>query len=147
MHSSRTFTVCLNFSILICLQAVIRGQQESRWLRSFLSAKRRRVVNIYLEDDQQLDRVYWYLNELYAKAVPKSPRLADVKSMEHVPFVLDVLLPEVREDSHYRLHFCTRLSFYFLTCNFLAGYHICHCWGGQRFGQKGRREVPERAMH
>ncbi|XP_043951947.1 PWWP domain-containing DNA repair factor 3A isoform X1 [Gambusia affinis] len=76
------------------LLAVIRGQQESRWLRSFLSAKRRRVVNIYLEDDQQLDRVYWYLNELYAKAVPKSPRLADVKSMEHVPFVLDVLLPE-----------------------------------------------------
>ncbi|XP_014833707.1 PREDICTED: PWWP domain-containing protein MUM1-like isoform X1 [Poecilia mexicana] len=76
------------------LLAVIRGQQESRWLRSFLSAKRRRVVNIYLEDDQQLDRVYWYLNELYAKAVPKSPRLADVKSMERVPFVLDVLLPE-----------------------------------------------------
>ncbi|XP_032416840.1 PWWP domain-containing DNA repair factor 3A isoform X3 [Xiphophorus hellerii] len=76
------------------LLAVIRGQQESRWLRSFLSAKRRRVVNIYLEDDQQLDRVYWYLNELYVKAVPKSPRLADVKLMEHVPFVLDVLLPE-----------------------------------------------------
>ncbi|MEQ2211573.1 hypothetical protein XENOCAPTIV_007391, partial [Xenoophorus captivus] len=48
--------------------AVIRGQHQSRWLRSFLSAKRRRVVNIYLEDDQQLDQVYWYLNELYGKA-------------------------------------------------------------------------------
>lgn len=80
--------------VLICLQAVIRGQQQSRWLRSFLSAKRRRVVNIYLEDDQQLDQVYWYLNELYAKAVAKSPCLAEVKSMESVPFVLDVLLPE-----------------------------------------------------
>lgn len=76
------------------LLAVIRGQQQSRWLRSFLSAKRRRVVNIYLEDDQQLDQVYWYLNELYAKAVAKSPCLAEVKSMESVPFVLDVLLPE-----------------------------------------------------
>lgn len=76
------------------LQAVIRGQQQSRWLRSFQSANRRRVVNIYLEDDQQLDQVYWYLNELYTKAVT-APCLAEVKSMERVPFVLDVLLPEV----------------------------------------------------
>lgn len=75
------------------LLAVIRGQQQSRWLRSFQSANRRRVVNIYLEDDQQLDQVYWYLNELYTKAVT-APCLAEVKSMERVPFVLDVLLPE-----------------------------------------------------
>uniref|UniRef100_UPI0037E9AA99 PWWP domain-containing DNA repair factor 3B-like n=1 Tax=Semicossyphus pulcher TaxID=241346 RepID=UPI0037E9AA99 len=76
------------------LLAVIRGQQQSRWLRSFLSANRRRVVNIYLEDDQQLDQVYWYLNELYATAVDSAPCLAEVKPMERVPFVLDVLLPE-----------------------------------------------------
>lgn len=54
----------------------------------------KRVVNIYLEDDEQLDQVYWYLNELYTSAVT-SPCLAEVKSMERVPFVLDVLLPEV----------------------------------------------------
>ncbi|XP_038556923.1 PWWP domain-containing DNA repair factor 3B isoform X1 [Micropterus salmoides] len=76
------------------LLAVISGQQQSRWLRSFLSANRRRVVNIYLEDDQQLDQVYLYLNELYATAVATAPCLAEVKSMERVPFVLDVLLPE-----------------------------------------------------
>ncbi|XP_051235156.1 PWWP domain-containing DNA repair factor 3B isoform X2 [Dicentrarchus labrax] len=76
------------------LLAVIHGQQQSRWLRSFLSANRRRVVNIYLEDDQQLDQVYWYLNELYATAVATAPCLTEVKSMERVPFVLDVLLPE-----------------------------------------------------
>ncbi|KAM7406304.1 hypothetical protein PAMP_000690 [Pampus punctatissimus] len=75
------------------LLAVIRGQQHSRWLHSFQSANRRRVVNIYLEDDQQLDQVYWYLNELYTTAVT-APCLAEVKSMERVPFVLDVLLPE-----------------------------------------------------
>ncbi|XP_026148866.1 PWWP domain-containing DNA repair factor 3B isoform X2 [Mastacembelus armatus] len=75
-------------------EAVIRGQQQSRWLRSFLSASRRRVVNVYLEDDQQLDRVYWYLNELYATAVATAPCPTEVKSMERVPFVLDVLLPE-----------------------------------------------------
>lgn len=76
------------------LLAVIRGQQQSRWLRSFLSANRRRVVNIYLEDDQQLDKVYCYLNELYATAVATASCLDEVKSMERVPFVLDVLLPE-----------------------------------------------------
>ncbi|XP_017274133.1 PWWP domain-containing DNA repair factor 3A [Kryptolebias marmoratus] len=76
------------------LLAVIGGQQQSRWLHAFLSAKRRRVVNTYLEDDQQLDQVYWYLDELYATTVAKSPCLAEVKQMERVPFVLDVLLPE-----------------------------------------------------
>ncbi|XP_049460338.1 PWWP domain-containing DNA repair factor 3B isoform X3 [Epinephelus fuscoguttatus] len=76
------------------LLAVIRGQQQSRWLCSFLSSRRRRVVNIYLEDDQQLDQVYWYLSELYATAVATAPCLAEMKSIERVPFVLDVLLPE-----------------------------------------------------
>lgn len=77
------------------LQAVIHGQEKSRWLRSFLSDNRRRVVNIYLEDDHQLDQVYCYLNELYTAAVANAPCVADVKSMDRVPFVLDVLLPEV----------------------------------------------------
>lgn len=76
------------------LLAVIHGQQQSRWLSSFRSARRTRVVNIYLEDDQQLDQVYWYLNGLYTMAVATSPCLAEMKSMERVPFVLDVLLPE-----------------------------------------------------
>lgn len=89
----RTHTSCLSLP----LQAVISGQQQSRWFRSFLSASRRRVVNIYLEDDQQLDQVYWYLNELYAnaRASASAPLLAKMRSMERVPFVLDVLLPEV----------------------------------------------------
>nr|XP_015808263.2 PWWP domain-containing DNA repair factor 3A isoform X1 [Nothobranchius furzeri] len=76
------------------LLAVIHGQQQSRWLRSFLSAKRRRVVNTYLEDDQQLDQVYHYLNELYTTAMSKSSCLLEMKSLDQVPFVLDVLLPE-----------------------------------------------------
>ncbi|XP_076012313.1 PWWP domain-containing DNA repair factor 3B isoform X2 [Genypterus blacodes] len=76
------------------LLAVISGQQQSRWLHLFLSAKRRRVVNIYLEDEKQLDQVYLYLNELYATAVTTVPCVAELKSMERVPFILDVLLPE-----------------------------------------------------
>lgn len=96
------------FLLLLSSQAVIRGQQQSRWLRSFLSANRRRVVNIYLEDDQQLDQVYWYLNELYATAVATAPCLTEIKSMERVPFVLDVLLPEVSESSP--IHVCLLLE-------------------------------------
>ncbi|KAK2854213.1 hypothetical protein Q5P01_006874 [Channa striata] len=76
------------------LLAVIHGQQQSRWLRSYQSANRKRVVNIYLEDDQQLDQVYCYLSELYTTAVTTAPCLVEVKPMERVPFVLDVLLPE-----------------------------------------------------
>uniref|UniRef100_A0A1A8H9V8 Melanoma associated antigen (Mutated) 1 n=2 Tax=Nothobranchius korthausae TaxID=1143690 RepID=A0A1A8H9V8_9TELE len=76
------------------LLAVIHGQQQSRWLRSFLSAKRKRVVNIYLEDDQQLDQVYQYLNELCTTATSKSSCLLEMKPLDQVPFVLDVLLPE-----------------------------------------------------
>lgn len=52
-------------------------------------------MNVYLEDDQQLDQVYWYLSELYTTAIANAPCLTEVKSIERVPFVLDVLLPEV----------------------------------------------------
>lgn len=77
------------------LLAVVHGQQESRWLRSFLHAnQRRRVVKVYLEDDQQLDSVYKYLNELYATALSTQPHLAELNSMERIAFVMDVLLPE-----------------------------------------------------
>lgn len=67
-------------------------------------------MNTYLEDDQQLDQVYLYLNELYATAMSTAPGLSKVKSMERVPFVLDVLLPEVGLDFHQHLY----LSFIFV---------------------------------
>ncbi|XP_028442891.1 PWWP domain-containing DNA repair factor 3B isoform X2 [Perca flavescens] len=76
------------------LLAVIHGQQQSRWLHSFLSASRKPGVNIYLADDQQLDQVYLYLNELYETTVAATPCLPKLAFMEHVPFILDVLLPE-----------------------------------------------------
>lgn len=76
------------------LLAVMRGQQSSRWLHSFLSVNRRRVVNIYLEDDKQLDQVYWYLSELYSTTAETDTCLEHIKSIDPVPFVLDVLLPE-----------------------------------------------------
>lgn len=77
------------------LLAVIRGQQESKWLCLFLSASRRRYVPVYLEDGHQSDQVYSYLNELYKTAVASTPCQTKLKNVEQVPFyVLDVLFPE-----------------------------------------------------
>ncbi|KAM3625683.1 uncharacterized protein V6R79_016032 [Siganus canaliculatus] len=76
------------------LLAVIHGQQQSRWLRSFQSGRRRRVVNTYLEDEHQLDQVYRYLKELYLTAKANTTCSTEGRFMENVPFVLDVLLPE-----------------------------------------------------
>lgn len=76
------------------LVAVMCGQQPSKWLRLFFAAKRRRIVNIYLEDDKQLDQVYWYLSKLYTTTAETDTCFEKVKSIDRVPFVLDVLLPE-----------------------------------------------------
>lgn len=95
----RVFSVVKHEIISECLhpQAVIHGQQQSRWLCLFLSARRRRFVQVYLEDDHQLDQVYSYLNELYVTAVASTTCQTKLENTEQVPFfVLDVLFPEVR---------------------------------------------------
>uniref|UniRef100_A0AAV2LNI0 PWWP domain-containing protein n=1 Tax=Knipowitschia caucasica TaxID=637954 RepID=A0AAV2LNI0_KNICA len=78
------------------LMEVMCGQQQSKWLCSFLSArrKRRHIVKVYLEDDEQLDQVYCYLNKLRSTAAQMDSCLGSVKSADPVPFILDVLLPE-----------------------------------------------------
>lgn len=73
---------------------VMCGQQPSKWLRLFFTARRRRIVNIYLEDDDQLDQVYKYLSKLYTTTAETDTCYEKVKSIDRVPFVLDVLLPE-----------------------------------------------------
>lgn len=72
------------------LLEVISGQQQSKWLRSFLRASRT-VVDTYLEDEEQLDQVYLYLKEVYDHAPCTTSCVADV---DGIRFVLDVLLPE-----------------------------------------------------
>lgn len=76
------------------LVAVMCGQQPSKWLRLFFTTRRRRIVNIYLEDDRQLDQVYRYLSKLYTTTAETDTCCEKVKSIDRVPFVLDVLLPE-----------------------------------------------------
>lgn len=80
------------------LQAVIHGQQQSSWFQAFQKARGGREVNIvntYLEDEKQLDEVYWYLNELYTTAAPSTSGLRKLKFIDLASFILDVLLPEV----------------------------------------------------
>lgn len=76
------------------LVAIMCGQQPSKWLRLFLTARRRRIVNIYLEDDEQLDQVYRYLSKLYTATAETDTCFEKVRTIDRVPFILDVLLPE-----------------------------------------------------
>lgn len=53
------------------------------------------MVNTYLEDEQQMDQVYRYLNELYTRAAATTSDLLKLKFIDLVSYILDVLLPEV----------------------------------------------------
>ncbi|XP_076829759.1 uncharacterized protein LOC143475723 [Brachyhypopomus gauderio] len=68
------------------LLAVISGQEPSKW-RQALCSSSRPVVDVYLEDDVQQDKVYCYLEEL-CKTSP------ELETTDHISFALDVLLPE-----------------------------------------------------
>ncbi|XP_062386537.1 uncharacterized protein si:dkey-127k13.1 [Sardina pilchardus] len=72
------------------LLAVISGQEASKWLRALQKASRF-VVDPYLEDEEQVDQVYRYLDELLRRSPQTLPCLAN---LERIPFILDVLLPE-----------------------------------------------------
>ncbi|XP_069784194.1 PWWP domain-containing DNA repair factor 3A-like isoform X2 [Narcine bancroftii] len=73
------------------LQAVIKGQKHSRWLEEFKTCTRNsNVIDTYLEDDWQVDKVITYLKSVYEMSARKK-RLVDY---ERCRFILDVLLPE-----------------------------------------------------
>ncbi|XP_072544638.1 uncharacterized protein [Salminus brasiliensis] len=72
------------------LKAVICGQEPSKWLEALHSCSHS-VVDVYLEDDQQVDKVYRYLEKLCQSADQTSTSL---ENTDRIPFILDVLLPE-----------------------------------------------------
>ncbi|XP_062306677.1 PWWP domain-containing DNA repair factor 3A-like isoform X2 [Osmerus eperlanus] len=69
------------------LQAVISGSVLSKWLQAY-KRRSRKVVKTYIEDDEQLDQVFYYLKDVLEKT---SPSLSE---LEKIHFILDVLLPE-----------------------------------------------------
>ncbi|XP_066537854.1 PWWP domain-containing DNA repair factor 3A isoform X2 [Hoplias malabaricus] len=72
------------------LMAVISGQERSKWLQA-LNSSSRPVVEVYLEDDGQVEKVYRYLEKLCEEAARTH---TGVDSPDRIRFILDVLLPE-----------------------------------------------------
>ncbi|KAF7462135.1 PWWP domain-containing DNA repair factor 3B [Marmota monax] len=74
------------------LLAILKGTKASRWLKSFLNANRfTPCIETYFEDDDQLDEVVKYLQEIY-KQIDES-MLIRIKH-DKIKFILEVLLPE-----------------------------------------------------
>ncbi|KAL0588669.1 PWWP domain-containing DNA repair factor 3B [Plecturocebus cupreus] len=74
------------------LLAIVSGTKESKWLKSFLNANRfTPCIETYFEDEDQLDAVVKYLQEVYSQIEQKMPTwIKDDK----IKFILEVLLPE-----------------------------------------------------
>ncbi|KAI4894940.1 hypothetical protein NFI96_015621 [Prochilodus magdalenae] len=72
------------------LMAVISGQEPSKFLQALQSCSRA-VGGLYLEDEEQVDKVYSYLHKLCEDAVKTS---TGVENTDRIRFILDVLLPE-----------------------------------------------------
>ncbi|XP_067871982.1 PWWP domain-containing DNA repair factor 3A-like [Heterodontus francisci] len=73
------------------LQAVIKREKHSRWLEEFKTRTRNSsVIDTYLEDDWQVDKVVNYLKTVCERSV--STKLFE--DYERSRFILDVLLPE-----------------------------------------------------
>ncbi|XP_003421750.1 PWWP domain-containing DNA repair factor 3B-like [Loxodonta africana] len=71
---------------------IVDGRKQSTWLDSFLgSARRMACIETYLEDEDQLDVLVRYLQEIYEQIDQRM--LTRIKN-DKVNFVLEVLLPE-----------------------------------------------------
>ncbi|XP_051554453.1 PWWP domain-containing DNA repair factor 3B-like [Myxocyprinus asiaticus] len=74
------------------LLAVISGQESSKWLQALMKPTRR-VVDVYLEDEEQVDKVYRYLNKVCDNAPQINTCLVNMAA-DRICLILDVLLPE-----------------------------------------------------
>ncbi|XP_046937744.1 PWWP domain-containing DNA repair factor 3B [Lynx rufus] len=74
------------------LLAILKGTKGSRWLKSFLNANRfTPCIETYFEDEDQLDEVVNYLQEVYKQI---DERMLTVIRDDKIKFILEVLLPE-----------------------------------------------------
>ncbi|XP_057574727.1 PWWP domain-containing DNA repair factor 3B [Hippopotamus amphibius kiboko] len=74
------------------LLAILKGTKGSRWLKSFLNANRfTPCIETYFEDEDQLDEVVKYLQEIYKQIDEKMLTLI---RDDKIKFILEVLLPE-----------------------------------------------------
>ncbi|XP_029785832.1 PWWP domain-containing DNA repair factor 3B [Suricata suricatta] len=74
------------------LLAILKGTKRSRWLKSFLNANRfTPCIETYFEDEDQLDEVVKYLQEVYKQI---DERMLTLIRDDKIKFILEVLLPE-----------------------------------------------------
>ncbi|XP_005412071.1 PREDICTED: PWWP domain-containing protein MUM1L1 [Chinchilla lanigera] len=74
------------------LLAILKGKKGSRWLKTFLQTNRcMPCIETYFEDEDQLDEVVKYLQEIY-KQIDK--RMLTLIKDDKINFILEVLLPE-----------------------------------------------------
>ncbi|XP_024407420.1 PWWP domain-containing DNA repair factor 3B [Desmodus rotundus] len=74
------------------LLSILNGTKGSRWLKSFLKAKRfTPCIETYFEDEDQLDEVVKYLQEIYKQI---DERMLALIRDDKIKFILEVLLPE-----------------------------------------------------
>ncbi|KAM8753558.1 PWWP domain-containing DNA repair factor 3B [Rhynchonycteris naso] len=74
------------------LLSILNGTKRSKWLKSFLKAKWfSPCIETYLEDEDQLDEVVKYLQEIYKQTDEKMLALIND---DKIKFILEVLLPE-----------------------------------------------------
>ncbi|XP_017658643.1 PWWP domain-containing DNA repair factor 3B [Nannospalax galili] len=74
------------------LLGILKGTKKSKWLKSFLNAKSfTPCIETYFEDEDQLDEVVKYLQEIYKQIDPKM--LIQIKN-DKIKFIMEVLLPE-----------------------------------------------------
>lgn len=76
-----------------CTQAIISGRETSKWMQA-LQKPSRPVVDVYLEDEEQVDKVYRYLNKVCDSAPQINTCLENIQ-VDRIRLILDVLLPEV----------------------------------------------------
>ncbi|KAG1934855.1 PWWP domain-containing DNA repair factor 3B isoform X2 [Pimephales promelas] len=74
------------------LLAVISGHETSKWMQA-LQKPSRPVVDVYLEDEEQVDKVYRYLNKVCDSAPQINTCLENIQ-VDRIRLILDVLLPE-----------------------------------------------------
>uniref|UniRef100_A0A672KAK4 Uncharacterized LOC107557583 n=1 Tax=Sinocyclocheilus grahami TaxID=75366 RepID=A0A672KAK4_SINGR len=74
------------------LLAVISGRESSKWMQA-LQKPSRPVVDVYLEDEEQVDKVYRYLNKVCDSAPQINTCLENIQA-DRIRLILDVLLPE-----------------------------------------------------
>ncbi|XP_058606245.1 PWWP domain-containing DNA repair factor 3B isoform X1 [Onychostoma macrolepis] len=74
------------------LLAIISGHESSKWMQA-LQKPSRPVVDVYLEDEEQVDKVYRYLSKVCDSAPQINTCLENIQA-DRIRLILDVLLPE-----------------------------------------------------